>query len=94
MIKSKISINVLTIIFTLADSQLYAQIELYGQTRINFARGQTSKTISRIIPESSDDFFEWPFVVSGRAEQTMKVTVRSRTGKVHFTAAGKFEAAD
>jgi len=63
--------------------------EPFAQTRISFANGQTSKTISRIIPESSDDFFEWVFVARGKAGQTMTATVKSRTGKVHFTAAGK-----
>lgn len=85
MKKITTQILVLTIFLSLAASELFAQ------TRIRFAKGQTSKTISRIIPESRDDFFEWLFVVRGRAGQTMTVTVKSRTGKVHFTAAGKTE---
>jgi len=85
MKKITTQILVLTIFLSLAASELFAQ------TRIRFAKGQTSKTISRIIPESSDDFFEWLFVVRGQAGQTMTVTVKSRTGKVHFTAAGKTE---
>ena len=83
MKKITTQILMLTIILSLTVSELFAQ------TRIKFAKGQTSKTISRIIPESSDDFLEWIFVVGGRAGQTMTVTVRSRTGKVHFTGEGK-----
>jgi len=73
----------LTIILSLTASELLAQ------TRIKFAKGQTSKTISRIVPESSDDFLEWMFVVRGQPGKTMTVTVRSRTGKAHFTGEGK-----
>lgn len=52
MKKITIQILMLTIILSLTVSELLAQ------TRIKFAKGQTSTTISRIVPESSDDFLE------------------------------------
>jgi len=83
MKKITTQILMLTIVLSLTVSELFAQ------TRIRFAKGQTSKTFSTIVPESSDDFLEWMFAVRGQPAKTMTVTVKSRTGKVHFTGEGK-----
>lgn len=83
MKKITMKILMLTIILSLTVS------EFFSQTRIKFAKGQTSRTISTIVPASSDDFLEWMFAVRGRPGKTMTVTVKSRTGKVHFTGEGR-----
>ena len=82
MKKITTQILILTVFMSLTVSELFAQ------TRIRFAKGQTSKTISRIFPASSDDF-EWEVLLRGNTGQTMTATVKSRTGMVVFAGMGK-----
>ncbi len=67
---------------------LMSSVELFAQTRIRFARGRSSATISGTIPAGG----ERTFVVGARYGQNASVSVSPRNLRIWSDAAPKGEA--
>lgn len=59
----------------LTTISLMLNVDLYAQTRIRFARGRSSTTVSGTIPAKSNRYF----VVGAKSGQTAAVSVNNRS---------------
>lgn len=67
---------------------LMSGIDLYAQTRIRFAQGRSSATITGTIPAKSNR----TFLVGARSGQTARVSVNNRSLSIFSDAAPKGES--
>ncbi|MBK7705680.1 MAG: hypothetical protein IPN69_24980 [Acidobacteria bacterium] len=72
----------------LTTISLMTSVELFAQTRIRFAKGRSSATISGTIPARSNR----TFVVGARSGQTARVSVNNRNLKIFSEEAPKGES--
>lgn len=72
----------------LTTMSFMTSIELYAQTRIRFARGRSSATVTGTIPAKSNKFY----VVGATAGQEANVSVSPSKLYIFNTAAPKGEA--
>ena len=67
---------------------LMTSVELFAQSRIRFAKGRTTATVSGTIPAKSDKFF----LVGARYGQIARVSVSPRSLQIYSDAAPKGES--
>jgi hypothetical protein len=88
-LEEKIMLKKLFIHFVLLTTiSLMTSVELYAQTRIRFARGRSSATVSGTIPAKSNR----TFVVGARSGQVASVSVNVGSLKIFSDAAPKGES--
>lgn len=84
----KINLNLFTNTFPLKIFAVLAVVGMmdslaFSQSRIRFARGKTSKTISGTVNQSGRDY-----IINGRRGQTMKIKVSSPQDTVSLAVGG------